>query len=140
MEENQPVFELQIDQSASRSLIDAARWARFIAIFCFAAMGVFILLMIGFQAKMTYTVSNYIPGMTSSEGFGLLIGVILIIFLIVTVILVFLIRGATMIKRGVETKNQQDLIDGLRALKTYFSIYGVLAIIGLFFNLLALLK
>jgi len=139
MEENQSVFELQVDQEASKSLIDSARWARFIAIFCFIAMGCFLLILIAFQTRISYTLSNYIPGMSESGGFGVIIGVIIFIFAIISVILIFLLRGANLIKKGIETKNQQDLIEGLRALKTYFAIYGVLAIIGLVINLLSLI-
>jgi len=139
MEENQSVFELQVDQEASKSLIDSARWARFIAIFCFIAMGCFLLILIAFQTRISYTLSSYIPGMSESGGFGVIIGVIIFVFAIISVILVFLLRGANLIKKAIETRNQQDLIEGLRSLKTYFAIYGVLAIIGLVMNLIVLI-
>jgi hypothetical protein len=140
MEENQSVFELEVDQTASRNLIDAAKWARFIAIFCFVAMGCFLLIIIAFQSRMTNTLTSYIPGMSESGGFGILIGVIIFLFALISVILVFLLRGANLIKKGIDTKNQQELIDGLRALKTYFAIYGVLAIIGVVMNLIGLIS
>src|SRR6266496_1355009 len=128
MEENQSVFELKVDQTASKNLIDAAKWARFIAIFCFVAMGCFLLMLIAFRSRITETLSDYIPGMTPSEGFGLVLFVMIFIFAFLTVILVFLLRGASLIKKGIETKDQLMLNNGLRALKTYFAIYGVLAI------------
>jgi len=139
MEENQSVFELEVDQIASKNLIDTAKWARFIAIFSFIAMGCFLLIIIAFQSRIADRISNYIPGMNESGGFGVLIGVIIFIFALVSVILVFLLRGANLIKKGIETKDQIMLNDGLRSLKTYFAIYGILAIIGVVFNLIGLI-
>jgi hypothetical protein len=140
MEENQSVFELQVDQTASKNLVDAARWARFIAIFCFVAMGCFLLLMIAFQSRITNQLSSFFPGTSDSGGFGILIGLLLFVFAIVSVVLVFLLRGASLIKRGIENRNQQELTDGLKSLKIYFAIYGVLAIIGVVFNLIGLIS
>jgi len=140
MEENQSVFELQVDQTASKNLIDAAKWARFIAIFVFIAMGLFLLLMIAMQNRIAEAFSNLIPGMTSSSGFAALLIVCIVIVGVVSLIFSFLLRAANLIRKGIETKDQQMLINGLSLLKTYFAIYGVLAIIGVLFSLIGLIK
>jgi len=139
MEGNQSVFELEVDQVASKNLIDAARWARFIAIFVFIAMGCFLLLMIIGQSQISSAFSDFMPGESSINGFGVLLGVFIFIAIIVCVVFYFLIRGANLIRKGIEAKNILMLNDGLRSLKTYFIIYGVLAILGLLVNLIALI-
>jgi hypothetical protein len=137
MEENQSLLELEIDQSASKSLIDAARWARFIAIFIFVMMACIILVIIFMRSRINTSISKVFPEMPI-EGFGFLLSVVIGVALVVSVVIFFLLRGANLIKKGVETNDQAVLTEGLRSLKIYFIIYGVLAIIGLFFNLIAL--
>ena len=138
MEENQSMFELEIDQTASKNLIDAARWARFMAIFMFVTMGCVLIILIALQDRISTSISDYLPSIGRSEGFVYLLMFVIVIVLVVTVIMVFLLRGAVQIKRGIETRNQQELVDGLRSLKIYFTIYGVLAIVSLVFSIIGL--
>jgi len=137
MEENSLMLELELDQTASKHLIDIARWAKFIAVFVFAAMACLLLVLILARNNISYRISNLFPGFT--EGFGLVLGVAIFVAIILSIVFFFLLRAANLIKRGVETKDQQLLTDGLRSLKIYFTIYGAFAIMGLVFNLLALL-
>src|SRR5262245_52765141 len=106
MDENQLALELEVDQHASRSLIDAARWARFIAIFIFAIMGFMILVLIFAGSKIGNRISDVFP---IPEGFGLLVGIVIIVVVFCSVVFFLLLRGANLIKKGIEIKDQQML-------------------------------
>jgi hypothetical protein len=50
----------------------------------------------------------------------------------------FLFRGSILIKRGIETKSQEIFNNGLASLKAYFTMHGIIAIIGLVFKLVSI--
>src|SRR5215471_15846148 len=105
MDENQLTLDLEVDQQASRSLIDTARWARFIAIFIFAVMALFLVLVLFLRTTISTSLENVFPGMF--EVYGVLIAVVICVVLVFSAILFFLLRGANLIKKGVEMKDQQ---------------------------------
>ena len=139
MDENQSILELQVDLSASRSLSDAARWARFLSIVGLSSMGLLILCLLLLRGTITNALSEFAPTIGLEQGFGFVLAILILAVLIVGVLMYFLFRGATLVKRGIETKNQETFNNGLSSLKTYFAMYGVLAILGVFGNLIVLI-
>jgi uncharacterized integral membrane protein len=138
MDENQSILELQVDQSASRSLSDAARWARFLSIVGFVGLGLLILCLLLLRETIINTLPQLVPAMGLQQGYGFAAAVVIIAALIVGLLMYFLFRGATLIKRGIETRHQETFNNGLSSLKTYFTIYGVFAILGVIGNLITL--
>ena len=138
MDENQSILELQVDQSASRSLSDAARWAKFLSIVGFVGMGLLILCLLLARAAISNTMTQFAPTMALEESYGIVVAIIVLIVAIVCVLMYLLFRGATLIKRGIETKSQETFNNGLSSLKIYFAIYGVFAIVGVLANLIVL--
>jgi uncharacterized membrane protein YdbT with pleckstrin-like domain len=137
MDENQSILELQVDQSASRSLSDAAKWARFLSIVGFVGMGLLILCLLLARAAISTTMTQFAPTMALEESYGIVVAIIVIIVAIVGLLMYLLFRGATLIKRGIETKSQETFNNGLSSLKIYFAIYGVFAVVGVIANLIA---
>jgi uncharacterized membrane protein YdbT with pleckstrin-like domain len=138
MDENQSILELQVDQSASRSLSDAARWARFLSIVGFVGMGLLILCLLLARTAISNMLTQFAPGMALEQSYGIVAAIVVIMVAIVGVLMYLLFRGATLIRRGIETKNQETFNNGLSSLRTYFAIYGVFAILGLITNLIVL--
>ena len=138
MEENQSILELQVDQTASKNLSDASRWAKFLSITGFVCMGLMLIFFVAMQSQIASGLSQVIPGFSNLESFGVLITVIIIFVGIVCLLMYFLFRGSTLIKKGIATKSQEVFNNGLASLKSYFIMYGILAIIGLISNLVSL--
>ena len=134
MDENQSILELQVDQTASKNLSDATRWAKFLSITGFVCMGLMLIVFIAMQSQIISTLSQVIPGFTEITG-GMFIAVIVAAALIVCTLLYFLFRGSILIKKGIETKSQETFNAGLASLRAYFIMYGILAIMGLISNL-----
>jgi TRAP-type C4-dicarboxylate transport system permease small subunit len=138
MEENQSVFDLQVDQTASQNLLGTARWAKFLSVVAFVCMGLFLILFLSLQSQLSRSFSELIPGLGASEGLGIILVVLIIVIGIVGLLMYFLLRAATHIKGGILTNNQQQFNAGLGYLKSYFTMYGIIAIIGLIFKILGL--
>src|ERR1043165_4920772 len=138
MEENQSILELQVDQTASKNLSDAARWAKFLSVTGFICMGLLLIFFLAMQSQIASAFSQVIPGFSNLNSFGLLITVIIIVVGIVCLLMYFLFRGSALIKKGIETKSQDTFNNGLASLKAYFTMYGILAIVGLLSNLVSI--
>jgi hypothetical protein len=101
-------------------------------------MGLFLILFLSLQSQLSRGLSDLIPGFGASEGFGIILVVIIIVIGIVGLLMYFLLRAATHIRGGIETKDQQQFNAGLGYLKSYFTMYGIIAIIGLIVKILGL--
>jgi hypothetical protein len=140
MEESQSILELQVDQTASKNLSGAARWAKFLSITAFVCMGLLVILFIAMRVQIADTFSRVIPGFSDIESFGMLITVAVIGAGIVCLLMYFLFRGSVLIKKGIETRSQETFNNGLASLKAYFIMNGVLGIVGLVFSLITLFQ
>jgi len=138
MEENQSILELLVDQTASKNLSDASRWGRFLSITGFVCMGVMVIFFIAMQSQITSALSQVIPGLTDLDSFGALVAVIIIVAGVLGLLMFFLFRGSTLIKKGIETKSQDMFNRGLASLKAYFITYGIISIAGLISNLVSI--
>jgi hypothetical protein len=138
MEENQSILDLHVDQTASKNLSDATRWAKFLSITGFICMGLMVIFFIAMQSQITSALSQVIPGFSDIDSFGFLVTVIIIVAGIGCLLMYFLFRGSMLIKKGIETKSQEIFNNGLAALKAYFIMSGIIAIIGLVSNLVSL--
>jgi hypothetical protein len=138
MEENQSILELQVDQTASKNLSDAARWAKFLSVTGFICMGLLLIFFLAMQSQIASAFSQVVPGFSNLNSVGLLITVIIIVVGIVSLLMYFLFRGSALIKKGIEAKSQETFNNGLASLKAYFTMYGILAIVGLLSNLVSI--
>jgi hypothetical protein len=137
MEENQPIFDLQVDDAAGKNLTSASKWARFLAIVVFVCVGLLLIIFLTYGQQILNGISEVIPTMGRSAGTGVL-AVIIIAALLIFVLMFLLFRGASLVIAGVRTKNQETLNNGLTSLKSYFIMWGILYIISTLFNLIGL--
>jgi hypothetical protein len=131
MEENQSILELQVDQTASKNLSDVARWAKFLSILGFVCTGFLLIFFIAMRSQITSALSRLIPGFSDLDSMGMLITIIVIVAGLVGLLLYFLFKGSILIKKGIETKNQETFNNGLARLKAYFIMYGIITIVEL---------
>jgi uncharacterized membrane protein YdbT with pleckstrin-like domain len=136
MDENRSILELQVDQPASKNLTDAARWAKFLSIVGFVFIGLLIIFFLAMQSAITSALAEYVPAFSASYSFGILLGVVVVAVGIICVLMIFLFRASTLIRKGIETKNQETFNNGLASLKAYFTMYGILTIISLLGSLI----
>jgi len=138
MAENQSFLELQVDQTASKNLSEVARWARFLSITGFVCMSLMVIFFVSMQSRLAAAMSQIVPGFSDLNGIGVLLAIIIIAAAVGCLLLYFLFRGSSLIKRGIETKNQEVFNSGLASLKAYFTMYGILAIIVFITNLVSI--
>ncbi len=138
MEENQSILELQVDQTASKNLLDAARWAKFLSVTGFVCMALMLIFVLTMQTQIAGALSQVIPGFSNLDSIGVLITIVVIAVAIVCLLLYFLFRGSVLIKKGIETKSQETFNSGLASFKALFTMYGIIAIVGLITNLVSI--
>ena len=138
MEDNQSILELQVDQTASKNLSDVTRWAKFLSITGLVCMGVMVIFFIVMRSQIAGALSQLIPGFSEIDSFGMLISIVVIVAGLVCVLMYFLFRGSVLIRKGIESKNQEIFNNGLASLRAYFTMYGVLAVVGLVINMVSI--
>jgi uncharacterized membrane protein len=138
MEENQDLFTSQVDNDTAREMYDASRWARLFSILIFSACGIVLLI---FLAAGSRLFDAYTGGLgTSGEAgsaFTYALIIIVLALLVVCTMMYFLLRSANSIRKGLQLKDQALFNRGLSDMKVYFTIYGVLSILGLLGNLIS---
>ena len=138
MEDNQSILELQVDQTASKNLSDVTRWAKFLSITGLVCMGVMVIFFIVMRSQIAGALSQLVPGFSEIDSFGMLISIVVIGAGLVCVLMYFLFRGSVLIRKGIESKNQEIFNNGLASLRAYFTMYGVLAVVGLVINMVTI--
>jgi NADH:ubiquinone oxidoreductase subunit 5 (subunit L)/multisubunit Na+/H+ antiporter MnhA subunit len=126
------IFNLIFDNTARDHIKTMALWARICAICAF--VGYIFTLIESIFGKSKYSEVDT-EGFASSAAFtrvGNIIGALVVITL-GSIINYFLYQFAASANRGVKNMDQLKLNEGLRSLKTYFKILGVLLLIVLVF-------
>ncbi len=135
------LFDLQIDQTATVYLRDAARWAKFLAVAGFVFCGLFILVAI-LAVTLLSTLFNSMgvssPGLSGMGG-GLIAFVYICIALLNFFPCLYLYNFAARAQRALRNNDQEQLIASLRNMRAFFRFVGVLMIISLGFWLLFIL-
>lgn len=121
------------------ALIAISRWTRFISIIGFG-IGAFVVVTMLISGKEVLTgVMNAFP--VKIEGlYGALVFVFFIFFFVAAAFLYFLFKASTLFVRAVMEKNTQLIAEGFLYLKRFFWVLAIMATLGLFSNLVNLLK
>ena len=131
------LFGLQVDSDAAARFRDSTKWARFIAVFYLIAILVVALVITFTGASIMAWLERYVPavGMVDMSTMGSVFIVLLIIILaIVGFIYLLLFRFANLVRKGIEQRNQEVFNDGLKYLKYFCIINGVIALLGIVFT------
>lgn len=130
------LFGLTIDPTGKGHLLEAARWARFLAIVGFIAVALIALAAIfggSYIATMFGKTSQYNelgPNFTAGMTFGIIL-YYLCIGLLVFFAYLFLYRFAVNMKVALHENNQDALNRSFQNLKILYRYWGILTIIGL---------
>lgn len=138
MEENTPgsVFDMHLDYDGGNRLMQTVQWSRFLSVSGMIGIGLIVIAVLLAGPRLINSVDESYPGL---DNFIFLF-VILFVLLIGTFVAlaVMLYRFSVMTRHGIERKDQALFNRGLKGLKIYFLISGVLAILTLLFNVLTL--
>ena len=128
----QPLLDLEVDPQVSRSFREAIRWAKFIAIVAAVFLGIILIGVILGGAKLAdnlaYTLEEYQSPYASIVAGGLVL-LVAVAVVIGAVVLFFMFRFCSQIKAGLEREEQSLFISGLRSLRNYFTVVGVVSIL-----------
>jgi uncharacterized integral membrane protein len=139
MEENNSLFEFEVDQPISKEMSEMARSAK--------AFGLIIVIMLGLLVLFMFAAWSQLEGQFTDlpEGersMALVLGmiVLLLVAAILGTMMFFLIRGANRLRKALNIKEQSIFNAGLGDIKVFFVFYGVLSILGLLSTISELFK
>jgi len=140
MEENQSLLDLQVDRDAANNLTEVSRWSKLFALIVIIGFGLLFILIFALWGRISTTL--FAKDEVDAKNVQYLrIGMIfafLVIGTIVGIMMSFLIKGGNRIRKGILNRDQIMFNSGLGSIKNYFVMYGVIALIGIFFSLLGL--
>lgn len=130
----QPLFELQVDYDSGNTIKEMSKWARFISITYMVIMGLLLIAMIFASTAAIEFVSNLRPEIA---GLGAIaFGIIILAVGVFIFIAIQLYRFADMTRQGVERQDQELFNSGLKSLKTYLMVSGIVGMLSLALNIL----
>lgn len=138
MDENQSLFELEIDHTTSEEVLDTCRWQKMFGILLLTIIGLVLLAFLIAWDKIWGLIEEAIAAEAGQAAMAVIVGVLLLVAAVFGVMAWFLLRGAGRIQSAIRIKDQLLFNNGLSDLKTFFIIYGVISILGLLGNLIAL--
>lgn len=135
MEPNQDesLLQMHLDYDGGNILHETVRWSRFLSIVGFVCLGIFALVIAIAGTAMSAVFSRFVPGMDTIEGIGaaILIVVLLVCLAIGGFLVLMLYRFSTLTRRGIDTQDKATFAAGMRCLKIYFLISGIIGILSL---------
>src|ERR1700722_3336836 len=114
----EPLIDLDVDYDTKNILTETARWTKFISIVGIIGVGLLLLCLLFAGTMITTLTSKMMPGFESYTG--ILISAVIIVVAILGLMVSLLYRFSTLIKKGIETQDQDAFNRGLSSLKTYF--------------------
>jgi hypothetical protein len=135
------LLDMQVDYDGGHTLGDTVRWSRFISIVWFCVVGLLVILaliLIPSGRAIFSLYSSLIPGIEDMTA--LIVGIVLLIAAVLGFLSWMLFRFATLTRKAMQTQDQALFNRGLNALRIYFTISGVIALLGLLINILKLPK
>lgn len=118
------LFEIEIDNSIKKLLLELALWARAVAVCS----------MLAYAVGIVKTVMEYLgfrQGNVSTVSLGVEMAVFSISTAIGVIVNVFLLRFGSMTRQAVNNLDQQSLDHGFFCLRNYYKIIGIITIVFL---------
>jgi len=144
MENNQQesFLQMNLDYDGGNILRETVRWSRFLSIVGIIVLSLCLLLFILAGKYLIPAVSRMVPGIESMENVaGALIMVVILVFVAIFGFLVYMLyRFSVLTRKGIEHQDQAVFAEGMKCLKLYFLVSGILAVLSLLSNLLSLTK
>lgn len=138
-QQNQNLFELQLDQPSTAYLGEAAKWARFLAVMGFIFCALFIIFALFAGTIMGAMSAAGGGGMSSMFGTGFLTAIYLALAVVYFFPCLYLFRFASQMQEAIRDHDQNKLQGSFRSLKSCFRFLGILIIITLCFYVVAII-
>ena len=138
MEQERPLFQIEVNQQTKEYFSDASKWGRTVAIIGFCALGLFILLFLFLGNQFQFAFGDIFGTGDGGSVLGLVIVMLLIVLGIVGVLCYFLYRGATRTRAGIINSDQSAFSEGIAYFRNYFLMIGILALLALLIDLFKL--
>ena len=138
-QQNQNLFELQLDQPSTAFLGEAAKWAKFLAIMGFIFCGLMIVIALFAGSIIGAAMSAAGGNMSSMFGSGFITSIYLVIAAIYFFPCLYLFRFASQMQDAIRNHEQNQLQTSFRNLKSCFKFMGILIIIMLCFYVLMII-
>jgi hypothetical protein len=139
MDENQSLFELEVDPITAEELLDTARWQKMFGTVMLIIVALVLMAFVFAWNKIAILIDESLTGGEESKAaMTILVGVVILIAAVLGTMGWFIIRGAGRIRAAIRHKDQLLFNNGLADLKTFFIIYGVVSILSLLSNLVSL--
>ncbi|HEY0356000.1 MAG TPA: hypothetical protein VGC29_07350 [Flavisolibacter sp.] len=141
MEQPNTIFSLSIDPVTKSHLIEAAKWARFLAIVGMISLVLLVVIGFYFSIMMTGTLKDRFDETGNGQAISLGIGIgVAIMYLVMAVIwffpLMYLLRFSNQMRTAIEGNDQESLNTSVQNLKICFRYLGIVTIIGILFYIL----
>ena len=130
MEDQQHLFELQLDPASQASLSETARWGKFLSIMGFILIGLLVLEAL-FIGTIMSALTNSLPGYQSGIPGVFMTIIILLAAAIWFVPNLYLYKFSTQIKRALQSSDQDQLTQAFESQKKLFKFIGIVTIVYL---------
>ncbi|MBN2165808.1 MAG: hypothetical protein JW717_05975 [Marinilabiliaceae bacterium] len=133
----QDEIKLRITPSAANYLLTATRWAKFLAILGFVYSGVVLILAFSIGAIMSLSMASAQMAMAGIPV--VFLSFIYIVIAIISFLVAFYMYSfASKCQKGVNLHDEYEIEVGMKAMKTFYMIWGIIAIVGLSIVVLSL--
>lgn len=135
-------LQMHLDYDGGNILRETVRWSRFLSIVGIIGLSICLLAFIIASKYLIPAFSRLVPGIDDLENVaGALIMVVILIFGAVFGFLVYMLyRFSVLIRKGIEHQDQAVFAEGMKCLKIYFLVSGIIAVLSLLSNLSSLIK
>jgi hypothetical protein len=115
-----------------------SKWTRFISVTGFVVGGLMVLLIAAVGERMLDALTA-LTSLGQQNVAGAILAIVVIVFVLLAVWLFFLFKASSFLKKGLQSRNNNELAEGFKALKNYFTLsalMSVLSILGTLFGMI----
>ena len=138
MEDQQSLFEFNVDEASANEIVEMTRWSKLFAILLSCVLVIVLSFFIMASGKLSAELTQQM-GDEKSIFLGFVYVVVILILAVAGIMMFFLLRSANRIRNGLYQHDQLLFNSGLNDLKIYFIFMGVISILSLCSSLLAFL-
>ena len=132
--QEQSLFDSNMDHVTQEHLQSVAKWTRFISITGFVVLGLMLVFLLVAGSQLASTLSA-LPGFGALDMAGAVFAIVIIVMLIFGLWIFFLFKASNSLTNGMQNRDAAMLADGFRAMKTYFIISFVFSVLSLLSSL-----
>ena|SRR5688572_16562091 len=138
MEDQQSLFEFNVDEASASEIVEMTRWSKLFAILLSCLLVVVLSFFIMASGRLSAELTAQM-GDEKSLFLGFVYVVVILVLAVAGIMIFFLMRSSNRIKNGLYQHDQLLFNSGLNDLKIYFIFMGVISILSLCSSLLAFL-